>query len=304
MIRIASIDDARPVIRFELARKLAGWSYYQTAAYWVDGLLIDTGCAHTASQFTSALRSLQVSQVANTHSHEDHIGANSGVQEEFGCPILAHPDALPILQDPRLQPLQPYRLLFWGRPRPSQGTPIGDRLETERFRFQVIHTPGHSPDHICLFEPDRGWLFSGDAYIGGKDRALRAGYDIHGIITSLKKLAELPVGMIFSGSGTVRTEGRRHLKKKIAYLEELGEQIYALHKEGLAARRISRRLLGREMPIAYVTLGHFSGLRLVQSYLAGLEAPMAEHDEEVEPETDDSVAAKNAGDQPRDITST
>jgi glyoxylase-like metal-dependent hydrolase (beta-lactamase superfamily II) len=303
MIRIASIDDAPPVIRFELARRLAGWSYYQTAAYWVDGLLIDTGCAHTATQFTSALMSLHVSQIVNTHSHEDHIGANAHVQDESGCPILAHPDALPILQDPKLQPLQPYRLLFWGHPQPSQGTPIGDRLETERFRFQVIHTPGHSPDHICLFEPERGWLFSGDAYIGGRDRALRAGYDIHGIIASLKKVAELPVSMIFSGSGTVRTGGRQHLEEKVAYLEELGEQIYALHKEGLSARRISRRLLGREMPIAYVTFGHFSGLRLVQSYLAGLEAPTATQDEEVEPEPYE-LTADAADDRQDNITST
>jgi glyoxylase-like metal-dependent hydrolase (beta-lactamase superfamily II) len=303
MIRIASIDGAPPVIRFTLARKLAGRSYYQTAAYWVDGLLIDTGCAHTASQFTSALKSLHVSHVANTHSHEDHIGANAGVQEGFGSPILAHPDALPILQDPKLQPLQPYRLLFWGRPQPSQGTPIGDWLETERFRFQVIHTPGHSPDHICLLEPDRGWLFSGDAYIGGRDRALRAGCDIHGIIASLKKLAELPVSMIFSGSGTVRADGRRHLEAKIAYLEELGEQIYALHSQGLPARRISRRLLGREMPIAYVTLGHLSGLRLVQSYLAGFQAPQAEQDEEVEPEPNDT-AAEDTGIPRNNITST
>jgi glyoxylase-like metal-dependent hydrolase (beta-lactamase superfamily II) len=71
----------------------------------------------------------------------------------------------------------------------------------------VIPTPGHSPDHICLFEAQQGWLFSGDAYIGGKDRALRAGYDIHGIIASLKRLSELPVTTIFSGSGTVRGQG-------------------------------------------------------------------------------------------------
>jgi glyoxylase-like metal-dependent hydrolase (beta-lactamase superfamily II) len=297
MIRIESIGGAAPVIRFTLARSLAGWSYYQTAAYWVDGLLIDTGCAHTARQFTSALQSLHVSQVANTHSHEDHIGANADVQEQFGCPILAHPDALPILRDPRLQPLQPYRLLFWGRPKPSNGTEIGESVETERFRFEVIHTPGHSPDHVCLLEPDQGWLFSGDAYIGGRDRALRAGYDIHGIIASLKRLAELPVGMIFSGSGTVRTEGRQHLDEKIAYLEDLGEQIHALHKEGLPARDIRRRLWGRERSITFVTLGHFSGLRLVQSYLAGFEGPeaaQAEQDGKVESETGDATVAESA----------
>ena len=271
MIRIGSVDDAKPVIRFTMARDFAGWSYYRTAAYWVDGLLIDTGCAHTAAQLTQALKSLPVSRVVNTHSHEVHIGANASVQETFGCAILAHPEALPILENPRLQPLQPYRRIFWGWPRPSEGTEIGEEVETERFRFDVIHTPGHSPDHVCLFETDRGWLFSGDAYIGGKDQALREGYDIHGILRSLRTLCELPVSTIFSGSGTVRTEGRRHLEEKVEYLEELGERILSLHKEGLAASRIRRRLFGRELAIRYLTLGHFSGQRLVESYLAGFE---------------------------------
>ena len=270
MIRVDGLDGT-PVVRFRMARQVLGRSYYQTAAYWVDGLLIDTGCAHTASQLTVALKRFRVGQVVNTHSHEDHIGANADVQEQFGCPILAHPEALPILQDPKLQPLQPYRRVFWGWPEPSRGSTIGEWVETEAFRFQVIHTPGHSPDHICLFEPDRGWLFSGDAYIGGRDRALRQGYDIHGIIASLKKLAELPIGMIYSGSGTVRTEGKQHLVEKIEYLEDLGKQIQKLHREGLSARRIRRRLLGRDPTITFLTLGHFSGQRLIQSYLAGFE---------------------------------
>jgi glyoxylase-like metal-dependent hydrolase (beta-lactamase superfamily II) len=140
---------------------------------------------------------------------------------------------------------------------------------TPRFRFEVIPTPGHSPDHICLFEPDQGWLFSGDAYIGGKDRALRKGFDPYGIIESLKRLAKLPVQTIFSGSGTVRAEGTRPLEEKIAYLEELGERICTLHDQGLSPRSIQRRLLGREHAIAYLTLGHFSGLALVRAFLAG-----------------------------------
>ncbi|MGD9146071.1 MAG: MBL fold metallo-hydrolase [Anaerolineae bacterium] len=273
MIRVKRVTDAPQVIKLHLARTLLGKAFYFTAAYWVDGLLVDTGCAHTAPQFSATLKDLHVGQVVNTHSHEDHIGANAAVGDLFGCQVLAHPDALPILQDPKLQPLQPYRRLFWGWPQPSHGAPVNEWVETENYCFQVIHTPGHSPDHICLFEPERGWLFSGDAYIGGQDRALRQGYDIHGIIASLKKLAELPVQMIFSGSGTVRTDGTKHLKDKIAYLEELGERIRDLADQGLSARRIRRQVLGRELPITYLTLGHFSGLRLVQSYLAEASLP-------------------------------
>jgi glyoxylase-like metal-dependent hydrolase (beta-lactamase superfamily II) len=269
VIQVETVDRSGPVIKLRVARKLPVVSAYYTTAYWVDGLLVDSGCAHTSPELIAALKHWHVEQLVNTHSHEDHIGANADVQILFHCPILAHADALPILQDPRLQPLQPYRRLYWGWPKPSLGQPIGDWLETERFRFQVVHTPGHSPGHICLFEPTRGWLFSGDAYIGGRDQALRKGYDIHDIIVSLRVLAQLPVRTIFPGSGSVRENGALALREKIAYLEELGEKICSLRDQGLSPQRIRRRVLGSEPPITYLTLGHFSGLRLVRSYLAG-----------------------------------
>jgi glyoxylase-like metal-dependent hydrolase (beta-lactamase superfamily II) len=291
MIQIEPVAASGEVLKLRVARGILGRPAYFTAAYWVDGLLIDTGCAHTVRQLTSALKGWRVEQVANTHSHEDHIGANAAVQEMFRCPIRAHPDALPVLENPRLQPLQPYRRLFWGWPKPSRGEAIGELVETGQFHFQVIHTPGHSPDHVCLYEPERGWLFSGDAYIGGQDQALRAGYDIHGIIASLRKLAELPVTTIFSGSGSVRDGGVELLQTKIAYLEELGEQVRALRDQGLSPRRIRRQLFGRELPIYYLTLGHFSGLRLVQSYLAGFSPPepAAEPEKEEEEEEEPAV---------------
>lgn len=268
MIQVEIVATPMQVLKLRVARSLFGRSAYFTAAYWVDGLLIDTGCAHTARQLLAAVKSWRVDQVFNTHSHEDHIGANADVQKTFGCPILAHASALPVLDNPRLQPLQPYRRLFWGWPKPSQGQPVDSEVRTDHLCFQVIPTPGHSPDHLCLFEPERGWLFSGDAYIGGRDRALREGYDIYQIIQSLKKLAALPAKTIFSGSGSVRGEGVQVLLDKVAYLEELGGRIEALHSQGASPRRIRRQLLGSEMPISYITLGHFSGTRLVQSYLS------------------------------------
>ncbi len=269
MIRVENALASDEVLKLRAARDVLGRPIYFTAAYWVDGLLIDTGCAHTADQLLEAVKGRRVDQVVNTHCHEDHIGANATIQAAFACPIYAHPEALPVLENPRLQPLHPYRRLFWGWPRPSEGQPVGRQVETGRFRFEVVHTPGHSPDHICLFEPARGWLFSGDAYIGGEDRALREGYDIHGIIASLKRLAELPVQTIFAGSGSVREMGVEPLMEKIDYLEDLGQRVEDLHQQGLSPAQIRRRLFGAELPIAYITLGHFSGRHLVRSYLAG-----------------------------------
>ena len=255
------------VVKIKLARSFLGRAFYFTTAYWVDGLLIDTGCAHTQDEFMAAVEDLDVDRVVNTHSHEDHIGANGALQARRGVEILAHADALPILANPRLLQLQPYRCLFWGYPAPSLAKPVGEIAETAHHRFQVIHTPGHSPDHICLYEPEEGWLFSGDAYIGGRDRALRADYNIYAIIDSLKKLAQLEVSRLFPASGTVRDNPRQEIVLKIEYLEETGGQVRELHQKGLSLSHIRRAVFGRELPIAYITLGHFSAQNLVRSYL-------------------------------------
>lgn len=264
MIKAQEIEG---VVKIKLARSFLGRAFYFTTAYWVDGLLIDTGCAHTQDEFLAVLDDLSIDRVVNTHSHEDHIGANGILQARRGVEILAHADALPILADPHLLRLQPYRCIFWGYPAPSLAKPVGEIAETAHHRFQVIHTPGHSPDHICLYEPEEGWLFSGDAYIGGRDRALRADYNIYAIIDSLKKLAQLEVSRLFPASGTVRDNPREEIVLKIEYLEETGGQVRELHQKGLSLSQIRRAVFGRELPIAYITLGHFSAQNLVRSYL-------------------------------------
>ncbi|MGA9351574.1 MAG: MBL fold metallo-hydrolase [Anaerolineae bacterium] len=264
MIKTQEIEG---IVKIKLARSFLGRPFYFTTAYWVDGLLIDTGCAYTQEEFLAVVEDLGVDRVVNTHSHEDHIGANGALQARRGVEILAHADALPILADPGLLRLQPYRRIFWGYPACSVAKPIGEVVETAHHRFQVIHTPGHSPDHICLYEPEKGWLFSGDAYIGGRDRALRADYDIYAITDSLKKLAQLEVSRLFPASGTVRDNPHEDLAAKIEYLEEAGNRVRELRQEGLGLSQIRNEVFGRELPIAYVTLGHFSAQNLARSYL-------------------------------------
>jgi glyoxylase-like metal-dependent hydrolase (beta-lactamase superfamily II) len=265
MIAVENIGEVRG---FRLARSILGHGLYFTAAYWVDGLMVDTGCYYTVAELVAALQGLRVDRIVNTHSHEDHIGANAAISRKFGSEILAHPLAIPVLATPQKQKhLNPYQIVMWGYPEPSSASPLPATIETPHHTFNVIHTPGHSPDHVCLYEPREGWLFGGDTYIGGRDRALRDDYNIWQIIASLKALSRLDVHLIFTGSGNVRKNGSAALKEKIDYLENLGGQALELHRKGLSCRRVRRKLFGRELLIAYVTLGKFTGRHLVRSFI-------------------------------------
>jgi glyoxylase-like metal-dependent hydrolase (beta-lactamase superfamily II) len=268
MIKICNFG---PVTRFELARKFRGRGFYWTTAYLVDGLLIDTGCARTVKDLLQALEPGSLRLIVNTHSHEDHFGANGDLQgRQPGLKIRAHPQAIAILQNPRkAQPMQFYRRFFWGYPKPCQAEAIADTalIETENHLFQVMYTPGHSPDHLCLYEPNEGWMFSGDLYIGGRDRALRQGSDIWQIIASLKKIAHLPIDCLFPGSAHVPENPEQTLLEKIAYLEEVGGRILELHRQGYSSNKIVGQVCGDRMSVELFTLGHFSRKHLVNSYL-------------------------------------
>jgi glyoxylase-like metal-dependent hydrolase (beta-lactamase superfamily II) len=277
MIRITRYDS---VTRFDLANTLLGRGRYWTTAYLVDGLLVDSGCAHSAAELAQALEGSSLTCIANTHTHEDHIGANGVLQRaRGGLELRAHPLALPVLADPRrTQPLHPYRKLFWGWPTPSQATPLadGERIETEHFTFQALYTPGHSADHLCLYEAEQGWLFSGDLFVGGYDRALRAGQDIWQTIASLERMADLPIQRLFPGSARVREQPAQELREKVAYYQERGLAVLELRRQGESVDEIARRLFGGPMWVELVTLGHFSRRNLVRAYLGeNQEVPLS-----------------------------
>src|SRR2546426_6221524 len=98
-----------------------------------------------------------------------------------------------MIRRPPRSTLFPYTTLFrsrrvaWGPRPPAPAVPLGEGLETSRFRFRVIHTPGHATDHVALFEPERGWLFSGDLYLAPRLRYLRADEDVYAMMDSLRR---------------------------------------------------------------------------------------------------------------------
>lgn len=230
-----------PITRIHLARTVFGRPLYTVEAYLVDGLLIDTGCAATGSELVSWCRGREIRQVVNTHHHEDHSGGDGALQKALGLPIAAPSGALPILAD--FYCLQFYRWIIWGQPGSVIAEPLGDVVETEHYRFEVIPTPGHCPEHVCLFEREQGWLFSGDLFIHERVRYLRTDEDVHTTMESLRRVLALqPRLLICSHAGFVE-DGGGAIERKIAYWEHLAEQARALRREGLSLREVTDRLL-------------------------------------------------------------
>ena len=68
MLKVTPFDE---ITRFDLARKLPiRWRYW-TTAYLVDGMLVDSGCAHSALELVTALADTPLTCIVNTHTHED-----------------------------------------------------------------------------------------------------------------------------------------------------------------------------------------------------------------------------------------
>jgi glyoxylase-like metal-dependent hydrolase (beta-lactamase superfamily II) len=255
------------VTAIRMARTFLGRPLYWTTAYWLDGLLIDSGPACLAHELVRVIGDLPTEQVVITHGHEDHIGGLQSVRQRFPkVHIYASPQTIPFIQEPALLHPQPYRRFLWGLPKAvEQVEPIPLQIETPQHTLRLIETPGHSRDHVSFFEPKYRWLFSGDAFIGGKDRSWAQEYEMFGIISSLRTLAALRPERIFPGSGNVRRTALPELHGKIGQLLGLCQEVGNLDRAGLPIEEMVERLLGGESPMRFWTGGHFSGAHLIQA---------------------------------------
>lgn len=243
-------------------------------AYLIDGLLIDTGPPNQAAQMAAVLKEFPITQVVNTHHHEDHAGNNALVQRRLGITPQAHPAAIATLA--ALPPIQVYRKLTWGVAANSTAQPLGAVVETPRYRFDVLHTPGHADDHVVLYERQEGWLFSGDLFIADKHKLLRPEEDPFVMMSSLEAALSLDFGTIFCAHRGEVEDGRSALARKHVYMAETRDTVLELHQRGLSESEIVRRVFGREdWFMRAFSGGNFSRKNLVEAFLPTWAGPKA-----------------------------
>jgi len=155
-----------------------------------EAAVVDTGTAGNGSKIADVVRTAGVGwdavhHVILTHYHPDHIGS---VGEVLGAAAKATAYAgaadIPLIKSPR--PIKA----------------VGDNDEV--FGLRVIATPGHTPGHVCVFDPAGSLLILGDAMtnmdkLSGPSPQYTA--DMAQAHQSVKKLAKLKFERAVFGHG-------------------------------------------------------------------------------------------------------
>ncbi len=187
-------------------------------------VLVDTGLG--LADIGVAVRGLTDKPVlvVNTHSHSDHRGGNRHFADVAAHPLALASLAGPVDQDylagylaiardqlaayqrareaddrffhqftattrPRPLPAGAARWTVPGGPAPR---PLahGERIDLGGRELTVLHTPGHSPDSLCLLDERAGLLFAGDTLITGDFWAHTPDTEIEVFAATLRKLAD------------------------------------------------------------------------------------------------------------------
>ena len=171
---------------------------YQTNCYLVrqagqtQCVLIDPGYAADFLLDTLNAKELELSAIALTHGHFDHVGAVRDLAAETGCRVYLSGDELslpPAITAGRLYCTDLYT----------------DRFTAAGIPFTVLKTPGHTPGSVCL--RTGSLLFSGDTLFAGScGRGDLPGGDPADMRASLKLLAAIPENLtVYPGHGEATT---------------------------------------------------------------------------------------------------
>ncbi|GGJ06013.1 MBL fold hydrolase [Alicyclobacillus cellulosilyticus] len=131
-----------------------------------EAVIIDPGDPDLAPVFAYVrAHRLRVAAVWCTHAHLDHIAGVDVVRAAFGVPVYVHRADLPLWES------FPASVAAWyGRTAhplapPDRMWSDGDTVTVGSARFEVRHTPGHSPGSVCLV--GEGVAFTGDTVFAG-----------------------------------------------------------------------------------------------------------------------------------------
>lgn len=173
-----------------------------------NAVLIDTGLGiANIKKVTDSLTTLPI-MVVTTHVHWDHIGGH-----KYFPDFYAHKAELDWLNGKFPLSIQTVRDMVVDRcDLPDgfdvskyemfQGTPTkvlngGEIIDLGDRKIKVLHTAGHSPGHLCFWEQERGYIFTGDLIYKDTLFAYYPSTDPEAYLQSLEVVSALPAKRLF-----------------------------------------------------------------------------------------------------------
>nr|WP_263326709.1 MBL fold metallo-hydrolase [Neobacillus sp. Marseille-Q6967] len=233
--------------------------------FLTDGMLIDTGCPHLESDLISFYNEHDFDSVALTHHHEDHTGTAAWIQEHKKVPLLIHRKGIDICKQPAQYPR--YRQRAWGIRKEFSPLPMGETIQSRNHTWEVIYTPGHAEDHVALFHQETGRLFSGDIYLSTRTKVILDFESIPIIMNSLKTLLCYDFGPMYCSHAGYFEDGKKVLKQKLDYLENLSGEILNLYRQGYTVNEIDQVLFPKKPLLVSISQGEFDSLHIVTSII-------------------------------------
>ncbi|MGW3210275.1 MBL fold metallo-hydrolase [Streptomyces sp. NPDC001135] len=168
---------------------------------WIVGderevIVIDA--AHDAEAIARAVDDRRLIAIVCTHAHNDHVNAAPALADLTGATIWLHPDDLSLWKQ-----THPDR-------DPDRHLLDGQVIEAAGADLRVLHTPGHAPGAVCLYDPGLGTVFTGDTLFQGGPGATGRSYShFPTIIDSIRdRLLTLPAETkVLTGHGAATTIG-------------------------------------------------------------------------------------------------
>jgi glyoxylase-like metal-dependent hydrolase (beta-lactamase superfamily II) len=162
----------------------------------------------------------RVRWVALTHTHADHAPATARLVRATGAEVLAFAKRVDKDTDVVVD-----RVLA-----------DGDTIEGTEFGLEVLHTPGHAPNHLCFLLEEERVLFTGDTVLGGMYSVISPsrGGDMAAYVASLGRLEKRRLSRLCPGHGDVVEEPRAALQGYLAHRAQRERQILAALGDGPA----------------------------------------------------------------------
>lgn len=156
--------------------------------------LIDTGLKGSQSRIEKLLKEVdrsprELTQIILTHCHIDHVGSLAALKDLSSAKVAVHRADADYLSKvlpypkPEAKPLSwlfsTFVLPLFNCPAITADTLLDDGSELNALSgLKVIHTPGHTPGHICLYSSQKRILFAGDI-LRSRAGKLRLGADTY-----------------------------------------------------------------------------------------------------------------------------